>query len=269
MKVGVLFVGWQCEDLLDHSLCPWIAARKDHLGGHSFEICAVAVPFKGFEQPVALDRTVVALEDTLPFMDEGLISHLITSKEPLTEVEARGRALTWLVARGVDLVWQVDSDEMYTREEILRIMAFIEANPYVAWFRGSLRNAVFTPDQYLAEPFTPPRGFRTFVAIPRGPLYDKLTLHGFSADNDCIYWSQLDGSIYRQEQLPSMTIPTSVAWTRHLTWLNDERSRAKIAYQVARGWSCSFAWDDARGGLVFNAAHFARLGQPLPQTETT
>jgi len=100
VKIGVIWVGYQCADQIDRSLGPWVRAKLDKLGGHEFVICAVSVPFKGFEQPPQLDSTVRTLQSHA--IDKN-IDYLVASAVPLTEVEARGRALMWLVDQEVDV----------------------------------------------------------------------------------------------------------------------------------------------------------------------
>lgn len=258
MKVGLIYVAWQSEDYLSASLDPWIAARRAHLGGHDFVIAAVSVPFKGFDQPKVLDGTVTALTDHLIL---GLIDHLTVSEEPLTEVEARGRALRWLVDEGkVTHLWQVDSDEFYLEDQIERIAGTVERNPFVAWWRLSLRNYVFDERTYLKEPFTPPRIHEVRLGGYRA--------HSFYDDNAVLYGGTLTRDLKRDVDWAGFTLQSPATMIRHLTWMNDERGRAKVVYQTARGWECSFAWDAARGGLVFNDAYFKARGQTIPEVVT-
>lgn len=259
-RYGIIWVGWQSEDMLNASLSPWVAARAARLEGHDWVVCCVAVPFVGFTQPARLDGTVDALSARL---HDGSIDCLVAgvSPAPLTETDARGRALTWLRDTGkVDLVWQVDSDEIYTEAQILAITRFIDHQPYITWFKLCLRNAVFTADQYLTEPFTPARIHRVY---PPGWF-----AHGFWDDNNVSYLGRVIGPVHQETRrdtaFPSLTIPKETAWIKHLTWLSDERSRSKVAYQRARGWECSYRWDETTNQLAFNEAYYAARGLPLP-----
>jgi len=131
----------------------------------------------------------------------------------------------------------------------------------VDWFRLSLKNYVFDTSTYLADPFTPPRIHRVNIRGYRA--------HSFWDDNNVLYCGTITRDLKRDVDFPSLTVPKGVAWIRHDSWLNDSRSRRKIEYQVnGRKWpSCSFAWDDSKGGLIWNEAHFARIGQPIPEVE--
>jgi hypothetical protein len=255
VKIGVIFCAFQAEDLLARSLGPWIETRRQHLGGHEFIICAVSVPFEGFDtsgEPE--DRTRAILGG---HAQAGEIDHAIVRDKPMKETEARGAALRWLVAQGVDTLIQWDSDEFPTTEQIERILAFVAARPHIAWFRLSYKNRVFTPDQYLVQPFTPPRIHRV---QPPGTMSIRADI--FYEDNGIVYGRTDNPHVDRipDHYFPSLTIPKSVAWIDHWTWLSDLRSKRKQAYQWARWQRCDFAWDDSRGGLIW------RDGQPVPET---
>lgn len=252
-KIGVIFAAWQCADLLPQSLAPWIEARKRHLGGRTYMIVAVSVPFEGFPQEEPLDGTLPVLHAK---REQGDIDHHIQSVVPVKETEARGAALKWLVEQGCEATIMVDSDEFYQLAEIERIFAFVAARPHLACFRISLKNRVFDAHTHLVEPFQPMRIHRVQVG--------DLRATDFWDDNNIYYSPSSSGHLVKDVQLPGAVIPTAVAWIDHLSWLNDGpdgRSRRKILYQNARpGWKCSFDWDDARGGLIW------RDGQPIPET---
>lgn len=243
--IGVIFSSLNDEANLALALSPWIEARRTGLGGHKWLICAVSVPFHGFDVG-PMDMTQPRLEAHLLAGD---IDHLIAGTSPMLETESRGAALVWLREQGADITWQADGDEHPTVPQIERIAAFVERNPLVVWFRLCLRNAVFNERTFLVEPFTPPRIHRVHPKV--GVL--SFTASCFLQDNDVGYAGGLTRDIKVQGQFASMTVPKSVAWVKHLSWIGD-RARRKVAYQQARGWQCSFAWDDAQGGLIWNGA---------------
>ena len=178
----------------------------------------------------------------------------------MKEIEARGAALKWLTSQGVDILWQADSDEFPTTDEIATTLKFVESRPHTVWFKGSLKNYVWNDKTYLLDPFTPARIHR--LAAPGGYL-----ANGFWADNNVIYKRPFSEEEATDTSFSHLTIPKSVQWIKHLTWMNTDRSRRKIEYQtLARQWpSCSFAWDDSKGGLIWNESHFARTGESIPE----
>ncbi len=257
MRIGCILTGYGMADYVESCLRAWIAARTARLDDHEFVICAVSVPFAAFPDS-ADDGTVDRLAAHLA---AGEIDHLITEPKGIPETEARGLALTWLKTQHVDAIWQVDVDEQYTEQDISRIIRYVDANPFVAAFRLSLKNYVFDRATYLADPFTPMRIHR----IKAGPLEASA----FWADNNVSYQGA-GGRTVRDDALATLTVPATVAWVRHITWLNDERSKRKIVYHEGHfasrpeGLRCSYSWDETKG-LVFNDAYYRFVGHPLPR----
>lgn len=258
MKIGIILIGYNMEEHVAPCLWPWVNWRYiPQSSGHELLICAVNTPFEGFpvEPP---DRTREYLQARVALEE---INYLITSDVPLKETEARGRALRWLVEQGVDLLVQLDLDEFWTPEQIVAALAFAEANPWTIWFRVCYKQLVFTHNQWLKEPFAPPRIHRTRTGAYRA--------HSFSGDNDVLYGGIITRDLKPQDQFASMTVPQGTVWVRHDTWTSSPRAKAKTLYQALRwspphGAGCSFRWDEERG-LVWNEAHFALTGQPVPE----
>ena len=227
MKIGCIFTAFNMEEYLADSLFPWTQARANHLDGHEFVIAAVSVPFEGFP-----DEGVDGTQSSLRVYErEGSIDWLLSHQTPMKETEARGAALKWLVEQArVDILVQVDSDEMFTQQDISAIIGFVQANPFITAFQLSLRNAVFTTDQYLAEPFTPMRIHR----VVSGPWRAA----SFWDDNNVMYTDPSTGCNLRDVHFSTMIVPSTIAWIKHNSWINNMRSKKKISYQLdGRGWS--------------------------------
>ena len=247
MIIGVIFCGFNAQPYLADALCSWIEARKTQLAGHTFKIAAVSVPFESFPAGRE-DDTLDVLRGTLARNE---IDHLIEGETPMKETEARGAALRWLAEQGCDVSWMVDSDELFETVQIEQLAAFVVRNPLITWFRVSYRNAVFTPDQYLVEPFQPPRIHRL--------RFDGCTAIGLWDDNNVLYRYD-GGQLMRDINLSHLVVPKNRAWVRHMTWISNERSRDKVRYQSARaGWQCAFKWDTDKG-LIWNP------DLPIPET---
>jgi glycosyltransferase involved in cell wall biosynthesis len=250
VKIGVIYCGYGTKDLVARSLEPWVNLRAQYMGQFdrraAIHICAVSVRFAGFEGED--DGTCNVLRE---YKARGDIDHLVDGPQNVPETTARGMALTYLRDTAkADIVIQWDSDEVATEEELGRMIRFAEENPFVAWFRVAYRNLVFAPNQWLAEPFTPPRIHRISM--------DGYRLHSFSGDNDICYGGTITRDILPQDRFPSLTIPGTIANPAHHTWLSDTpenkvRSQAKVRYQMARWNHCSFALD-SEGNLIFNPA---------------
>jgi hypothetical protein len=254
----IIFCAWQAMDYLPESLTPWVEARRNaKVGEHQFRIVAVSVPFIGFDHSdTKPDGTRQYLQAAL---DRGDIDHIVNGDLPRTEVVARGAALKWARERGgCTHTFMVDSDEVYTAADIQAIAGFVALNPFTVWFRLSLRNAVFDRHTFLVEPFTPPRIHRIDSLL-------SLVASHFWDDNNIAYVGSDTQRVIRDVELTSMTIPPTVAAPKHYSWLSDERSKCKVAYQITRWGHCSFRWNDATNTLEFDPAYYAAQGLPLPE----
>jgi hypothetical protein len=255
--LGVIFTGYNCREYLENSLASWVNLReRNHSAEKSpqIKICAVNVVFDKFDAAPE-DGTRELL---LRYQVDGKIDHAIIGPDGMTEVEARGTALKWLISQGADTIIQVDIDEFYTIEEINRILRFVDSQEFIVAFRLSLKNFVFDKNTYLEEAFTPMRIHR----VKAGPF----TAVDFCDDNNVLYRDD-NGSI-RDTNLATMTVPKKIAWIRHYTWLNDERSKKKIAYQNKRWPSCSFKWNEEENRLEFNLDYYRQNQLSFPKTET-
>lgn len=243
MKYGIIYCGYNTEEYIHDSLAPWIE-RKDCI------ISAVSVPFNEYcLQEFYEDNTTLILHD---YFDAGKINYLTTFPRFIKEHDARNFALR-KIKEPVDAYILVDSDECYTKENIDNIFKFVEENP-ACWYRVSLKNFVFDKSTYLAEAFMPPRIFRANFLGFKNPY--------FCWDNDMMYIHQT-GQIH-QYQISCVEIPKEVAWVNHYTWMNNETSKRKVAYQKTRGWVCSYGWDDEKG-LIFNEDYYK--GKEKPELE--
>ena len=257
MTVGVIFTSFQMADMLSMSLSPWMAAREVNLGHNTFKIACVSCPFTGFPVEEPIDDTGVRLQT---LCEEGRVDRVFFSREPVSETEARGQALQWLVGAGVDITIIVDGDEIFTGADIANILMTVGDTPLIVWYRLSLQNLVFDTEHALAEPFTPPRIHRIISGVYKA--------EAFWDDNNIRYRNLSDSSyVQRDIDMASMTIPMRVAAPKHFSWLSNDRSRRKIVYQVSRGWSCSYRWDEQKG-LCFNEQYFLSRGEPLPEVVT-
>lgn len=243
--IGVIYCGFNCADLIEQSLTPWVEARATNLGGNQYLICCTSVPFLHFGDGRAHDSTHLILNEKWANRE---IDHIISHEIPTKETAARGEALKWLVGQGCDTLIQVDSDESHTLDEINRIFTFVAARPEIAAFRGSLKNWVEIGGTrgYLAEPFTPMRIHRV--------RHNTFLADSFWDDNNVLYRGTLTRNFMRDVDLPVLQIPKSVAWVSHETWPSNHRGELKSKYQLARGWTPSYLWDEEENMLVFNPA---------------
>lgn len=248
MKIGILFCGYNSEEYVKEALEPFLKDKR-------FIVSAISVPFEEYkDQEPYEDSTTQFLKDKFASLE---LDYLATSPKFIPEADARNKALAPLLKEEVDYIWLVDADELYTPENINSIIDFIQENNSV-WYKLCFKNYVFDGKQYLEEPFCPPRIFKT--AFP-GFYYPQ-----FFWDNDISY---VDGTSFTRvayHGFSNLTVPKEVAWIKHMTWINNEIGKRKVAYQESHfNGMCSYKWNDDKKCLDFNEEYFKMTGEEKPK----
>jgi hypothetical protein len=260
-KIGVIFTSFNHAEYLHDALTPWIQARAEKLNGHEFVIAAVSVPFKEYQDmEVIHDNTTELLRE---YYNTFQIDHLIDSPKFITEADARDRALQFLLREGVDMVWLHDGDEVVDTQQLSNILDYVTLNKWISWFSISYKNYVFTEDQYLEQPFCPPRIFRTQTNGYK--IKECVYDNDFSYEGQRVGLGTLETKVLNYRELPTKVIPPHIANPAHYSWLNTEKVRLKIKYQKKR-WGeigCSYAW--GKDGLEFNEVYYKKHGLALPR----
>jgi hypothetical protein len=257
-KIGVLLCSYSLPEYIHDCLRPWIEARQTKLGGHEFVISAISVPFKEYRDKAEEDAESPRILQE--YKDKGLIDYLFTEPKWEEEKVVRNTALNPLLeVENCDIIFLLNVDEEYRLEEIEKMFSFVVRNPFIPWFRGSLKNYIFDRKTYLREPFCPARIYRTRLS--------NLRLYGFRFDNEMIYIDE-QNRIIDHQQLPSLTIPKHICFATHWTWLSSEATKRKTEYQHTRWGSsmCGYKWDYERNRLVFNPEFYMARGLTFPET---
>lgn len=250
MKYGLLLTAYNVEPYIHDVLRPF-------LGRENFVISAVSVPFAEYrQQDFYEDDTIGILEE---YRNRGEIEYLTIFPRFIKEHDARNLALDKLKKENVDCVILWDGDECASKEEIDKILSFVESDNDV-WYRLCLKNFVFDKEHYLEDPFAPPRIFRAETS--------QWKLNSFYWDNDVAYFNKLNGGTVKYDDiLSNKTIPKEVAWIDHYSWLSDKIGERKVKYQTQR-WGeggCSYAWDEEENKLIFNDKYYQKSGLEKPR----
>lgn len=244
MKIGFLLCAYNQEEFVDDCLENIVKFSKN--GGHL--ISAVSVPFAEYKGvDVEVDSTTDILRKRLL---SGDIGSLIDSPAYISEADARTKALKPLL--DCDFIWLIDSDEIYSCQQLNDIMNFVKNSEFIDWFRLSFKN--YVGEGYLKEPFTPPRIFNTKTK--------KGKLARFYYDNDVIYETN-NGEINYQT-MSSKLVPASVAWIDHFSWTSTNKNKLKCDYQNKHFGHCSYKWEDGKG-IVFDDDYYKKTGEIKPE----
>lgn len=266
MKIGLICCFYGNRKYLDDVISPWIELKNQNK--IDLTLTLVHGQFKEYHDLGYPDND----KETLAWIDENKSKfdyiyiqeqHLIGSKyfqgdtsQYQDESTIRNYGLKYLLKNKVDAILLLDGDEIYSKSEILKLINFIDNEPYIPWFRIEFKNLVFTEHTYI-NGFKPPRIFRTNI--------NEWYLRQFYYDNDVLYSTKLEEKTIDYKNLACITIPKNICNPLHFTWLDDKISKKKIEYQekhFAHGAGCSFKWDN---GLKWNEEYFKKLGQPIPE----
>jgi hypothetical protein len=251
-KFGIIFCGFNNIETVDKAL-------ESFLDDDRFVIAVVSVPFSEYIDQEEYDDGTTDLLST--YYEAGKIKYFIDSPKYIKDHEARNLAVKELRRDKIDYLWIADADETPSREDLNRIIEFVENDKDSFWWSLSYKNYVFDKKTYLKEPFVPPRIFKT--------KKDGFTLPSFYWDN-CVSYYDERGNTVNYLSLPNKDISKEVAWIPHYTWPNNEIGRRKVLYQQQHhnGGACSFAWSEEKG-LHFNEEWFRLNGKEIPEVINT
>lgn len=253
MKIGVLLTVYNCEKYIKDCLDPWFELKENNdivisaNSGMFSDYYTLGIPFRN--------------QETLKILSEYDIDFLITTKGKnlLGEDESRNLCLNFLNKQKCDIIWVLDGDECYTKEQILNIIDFINNNPDSDWYSVNFKN--LTIDENLFQDYTHERIIRT----------DRHGgMNSFYFDNEFTYNNGLPF-----KSANGLEVPKNVAHIKHNSWLsNDIRSKDKITYQRFRYCGpdgslpvelrCTYNWNDEKNKLEFSEDFHKGRGMDIP-----
>lgn len=243
MKVAVIGCFYGNADILPEVLRPWIALKRE---GYSIGLLGINAQFKEYAELGYTnddEATRAALSEHRTHFE-----HLVIEKTPLMEYEVRNRLLEYAKAQQYEAIWLLDGDEMYTEEEIKRILTYVDRMQLFDLYHIHFQNFILDTMR-SRDGFLPPRIIR-------------LDRHGgirrFSWDNEIEF---VDGT--KMHHARSIVVPKRVAWVRHLTWRRNQADR-KIAYSKKHFGFSIFERNPATGEIEYNAQWFNHYEMPVP-----
>jgi hypothetical protein len=243
MKIGVLFSAYNSESYIDECVAPWFELKEEMditIGCNSgMYVDYLKFGFKPKNKPT-LHKLVNHDFDFI----------VATGPKALLGENDSKNTILHVLKNTCDVVWIVDSDEFYTKDEIRRIVQFINDTPYYDWYSVNLKNSTFEEHLWI-NGFCPPRIFRT----------DRNGgINEFYFDNHISY---NDGTTF-DEKL-NTSIPRTIAWVKHLSWLtNDPRTPEKIEYQNMRfDGGCSLKFEEGKLEFIPEFYHSRNIEVPI------
>jgi hypothetical protein len=169
----------------------------------------------------------------------------------------RNYPLKYLLNHEVDYIWLLDGDEFYTKEQIIKIINFIERETFVPYFKINFKN-FFNDENHWVDGFCPPRIFKT--------KFNNLKLNSFYYEND-VYYTDENNNKINYKQLSYLSIPKALAHIDHYSWCGDKiYLQNKIKYQNCRYKGiCSYKWNNEKNSLDFNEEYYKMINEAVPQ----
>lgn len=247
LRIGILGAAYQCDDLLALTLKPWVDFFLKEFDATLTVISAQFVGYPAYESSRTNDKTIELLTETIG------ADNVIASNSPMTEADARSLAAKRLMAANCNYIWLWDADELYHPNEFVATVNYVRNNLDLVWFKINFKN-LFGDGKRYVDGFCPPRIFKVH--------HKGVYFRGFYWDNDPIYTDAENKSIcYRA--LAHRPVPRHVCHPMHYTWLNGERSRLKVQYQMSHFGDCSYRCDGEK--IEINTEFYAKRGLPLPK----
>ena len=252
MKIGIILCGYNQEEWIARCLAPWLSFRDENKG--KVFISACSLPFEEYKD---LTDKKDGTQDYLLFLERNnRIDKVFTEPEYIKETAARQLCLDYLLEKDVDAIFLVDSDELFTRDQISDILKFVNKDKFIAWYKLSYKNFFKNTNTYFAEPFTPPRIFRTKIG-------KNIKIHKFIDDNHICY-KQINNEIIHPNQLAHATVHKEVAWINHYSWLDCTASYKKVEYHKNHFADGLCSYVNTNEGLDFNKEYYQKRGIPIP-----
>lgn len=243
MRLGIIYAGFNNFKYAKQSILPWITLK--HLYPNNFFISAVSVPFLEYK------NEIINIDNTTDFLktlaSASFIDKCFDQPKYIKENEARNLALFHLLNYNLDYVMIVDSDELYTIENIENIIKYVQENSFDL-YKINFKNYIFDGKSYI-DKFCPPRIYK--VKINYG-------INSFYWDNEIVY-----NNGRTDKQLNSIEIPKKIAYVKHMTWLN-ENGKEKVNYHRKHFGGCSYIWDDKKNELKLDLEYYDRMGYERP-----
>lgn len=252
-KIGLHILAYNCVEYIDKFLYSWLKV-KDEL---NISISVGHVVFKEFfELGYSIESPDKTHEKLQNLKDQGIIDYYTFFNEPKTEIQARTEILTPLNEKTeIDILWLAAFDEIYQENEIRGALNFVKDSDFITWFRIEFKNLVFTENQYI-KGFNPPRIFLN---------KNGLRAKEFFGDDEPVYSSENTGGKLSYLNFTSQQVPIKLCNPLHYTWLDDERSRNKIKYQISRWGPNGCSYCTKNGKLDFNIENYKKSGKSLPE----
>lgn len=246
MKIGISAIGYNCAEHLDKVLSPWIQKYDD------FEIL-ISIAHGLFPEYEKLGFPIESQDGTIgkiqKYQQDGFIGSFSYLTTPTYEKDIRNVTLPYLLDNEVDYIMLLDlQDEIYTPEDIKKIVNFIKMNEFISSFNINFKNYIIDNNHYVNN-FIAPRIWN-----------NKLNggIKEFYYDNEILF---NNGKTAKDSSC--ITIPQNIAFIKHLSWVGSQQYlQNKINFQKIHYGQCSYKMEN--GVLKLDDDYYIKNGINKP-----
>ena len=261
IKLGIIYTSYGMPEYIVKSLLPWIKARREY----DIKIAGLNAQFKEYHEMGIVDNDTDSEYKLMIAYNKNLIDHLeiqridegMDNVKYETETQIRNRGLQFLLKQDCThiLIW--DGDEVISEEEIDNLFKYLdkEENQFTPIYKIEYKNLINDENHYIRG-FNPKRIWKVDLG--------EWKLSQVIYDNDFSYIYKLTGEPASDSNFAINQIPTNIINPLHYSWLNNERSKNKINYQLKRWGICSYKWNSQDNKVEFDYDFYRKNGLDLP-----
>ena len=255
INIGITCIGYNCKEGLQQVLEPWKRIKANPELAPSIGKLKIAFVHGCFEETFKLGYPLSSTDGTHELMTELIINNELDSTtsfvEPAKEYEMWTKG--YEEANGdkdIDLLWMLNTDEVWTVEEINNVLKFIEFNNLVDYFKVNFKNYCIDKNTWVDD----------FI-VPRIWWVNRQSgLKRFYQDDLVEY-----NNGKRDSQCSHLVVPQSVAFPKHYSWVGSkEYLKRKLGFQKLRYGACSYRWNDSLDILELNEDYYRIIGKSKP-----
>jgi hypothetical protein len=256
-NIGITCIGYNCKEGLEEVLGPWEKIKENPSLAPLINELKIGFVHGCFEETHALGYPIFSEDNTELTLDRywecGVIDGFHVSNKPRKEYEmwTEGYELSKQWATGdQDLLWMLNTDEVWEIEEINRVLNFIQSNNLVDFYKVNFKNYCIDKSTWVDDFIVP----RIWWIKKQGGL------KRFYQDDLVEY-----NNGKRDVQCSHLVIPQPVAFPKHYSWVGSkEYLQRKLAFQKLRYGACSYRWNDTEQKLELNDEYYRNVGKAKP-----
>lgn len=248
MKIGVSSIGYNSRDLLNQCFKAWNELKSEF----DIKICfshGCFVETYKLNFPILSEDGTHELASSLYTSKQ--IDHLIIYDTP--QLENQMWSNNYYVLRdlyNIDLLIMVNVDEIWTVDEIKKLLKIVQENQQIDYFKINFKNYCIDYNTWVDD-FIVPRVWYTKKNNGIKAFYkdDLVEYNNEKKDIEC----------------PYAIISKDILFPKHYSWVGSkEYLLRKLNFQKLRYGLCSYTWDYTKDKLCLNDEYYNSYGVSKP-----